>query len=241
VTAFEPTPSRIYIPIVTDAWRLVRVLFQPGAVFSEQLEKPTWFLPWVVVAVVMIINGIWMMPYAARMMELASAARGAPPEQLAQAGRFAVVGLVATPIMFLLFGALSAGIMYVTLMTTGAEIRFRGLMSASIFSSSAAVLQVILQSVAMRLRGSPAEAVRTMADARVSLGLDLLLPEDAAVPDLLEGVLAGIGPLQIWALVITAIGVLTLQKVSKGAAWTAALASYVVMLLVGAAFTAMGE
>jgi hypothetical protein len=77
-------------------------------------------------------------------------------------------------------------------------------------------------------------------DFGVGLGLNLLLPADTTIPSFVQGLLSGIGPLQIWALIITAFGVATLEKQTRAAAWTAAIASYAVLLIVGAFFLGRG-
>jgi len=53
------------------------------------------------------------------------------------------------------------------------------------------------------------------------------------MPKFLEGMLKGVTPFSLWGLVITATGIHTMEKTSKGAAWTAAAVSLVLGLLVG--------
>lgn len=237
-----PAPASRGIPIVTDFGRVVRVLFSPTAVFEEQRDNPTWFLPWVVIALLAMGVGLTTLPYTDRMMELGMAARGAAGQAVpAGVKTFTrVAAMVGAPIAFLVLALISAGIMWVTLMLTGAKVRFKGLLSASVFSLSTAVIMVALTAVVLRLRGSPAEAIRNMQDARVSLGADLLIPADAAVGSFLRAVLGGIGPIQVWGCIITAVGVMVLEKQDKGSAWMATLASYVVLLLVGGLLAGMG-
>jgi hypothetical protein len=234
-----PAAAPSYTPVLTDLSRLARVPFSPGAVFEEQREMPTWVVPWLIVSVLMIAVGFVMAGYQERAMELAVASRGGQPMPESARVVAKVFTIAGTPIFLLVFSLISAGVMWVALMATGGQVRFRGLMSAAMFSSVMAFIQIVLTSVAVRMRGAP-ETLQTMADLRVSLGLDLLLSADSQISGFLRGVLAGIGPLQIWALAITAIGVATLERQSKGAAWSAATASYVVLLLVSAVFQGMG-
>jgi len=238
----SPAPSSNYIPLVSDASRVVRVLFSPGAVFEEQRDKPTWFMPWLVISLVVVAVGLFSMPYTDRMMELAMQARGGGGQPVPAGVRTfsRVMALIGAPIYFLLLGAIGAGVMWVTLMISGGKVRYRGLMSAAIFSMATGVLQMIAQVVVMRMRGTPQEAIRTMQDARVTLGLDLLLPAEATVSPFLRTLMAGVGPLQIWALIITAVGVMVLERQDKGNAWMAATASYIVLLVVGALLAGLG-
>jgi hypothetical protein len=231
-------PAASYTPVVTDIMRVVRVMFSPTGVFEEQREKPTWVLPWLIISVILVAIGLVMAPYQRHAMELAVQARGgpAPPESALMIGRvFAIVGV---PIFLLLAGLISAFMMWVVLLATGGQVRFKGLFSVAIFASVVAVVQAILTSVALRMRGGP-ETVTSLADMRVSLGLDLLLSSESTISGFLRGLLGGIGPISIWGLAITAIGVATLEKQPKGAAWTAATVAFVVMLVVAALLQGM--
>jgi len=231
-------PAASYTPVVTDIMRVLRVMFSPTAVFEEQREKPTWVLPWLIISVMMVAIGLVMAPYQRHAMELAVQARGgqAPPESAMMIGR--VFSIVGVPIFLLLAGLVSAFVMWVVLLATGAQVRFKGLFSVAIFASVVGVVQAVLSSVALRMRGPP-ESVTSIADMRVSLGLDLLLSSESTISGFLRGLLGGIGPISIWGLAITAIGVATLEKQPKGAAWTAATVAFVVMLVVAALLQGM--
>jgi len=246
----EPTPAPAPaaepasggIPFVTDFSRVIRVLFSPTAVFEEQRDKPTWFLPWLVIALMAVAISFTTLGYTDRIIELSMASRGAAGQPIPPAvktfTRFATIA--GAPIAFLILSLISAGIMWVTLMLTGAKVRYKGLLSASVFSLSTGVVMVGLSAVVLRLRGAPAEAIRSMQDSRVSLGLDLLLPAETTISPFLKAILGSIGPIQIWGLIITAIGVMVLEKQDKGSAWMAALASYAVLLVVGGLLAGMG-
>lgn len=236
----QATAAGSYTPILTDATRLARVLVSPRAVFDEQREKPTWFLPWLVVAIIVIVIGIFQTPYTMRTIELALEARGSTAQVPAGAMHTqAMIGSIVTPIFFLIFGAIGAGILYLILAVTGSSVRYRAMLSATIFSQAVLPIQFILQAVILRLRGAPDVAISSIADAQPGLGLNLLLSADATSSHFLTALLGGIGPLPIWALIITAVGIMRLDKVKTGAAWTAALGSYVVLLLVAAGLASL--
>ena len=220
-----------YTPVVTDFMRLVRVLYAPSAVFEEQKDKPTWFLPWLVIAVICIAIGFWGLPYSQRVMELAiQAIPNAPQISPEQLHTRALIGLFVTPIFFLIFAMIGAGIMYLTLAVTGSRARFRSMLTANVFAQVMLPITLILQSIILRMRGSPSEAITTITDAQPALGLNVLLSSDS---HFMQAMYAGIGPLPIWALFITAVAIMRLDGVKKSSAWTAALASFVILLLVG--------
>jgi hypothetical protein len=235
----QATAAPSYTPILTDAIRLARVLVAPRAVFDEQKEKPTWFLPWLVVAIICVVIGIIQTPYTLRMIEIAVEARGATTQVSSGAMHTqATVGVVVAPIAFLIFGAISAGILYLILAVTGSSVRYRAMLCAVFFSYAVLPIQFLLQAVILRMRGSPDVAITSMADAQPSLGLNLLLPADSS-SHFLNALLGGIGPLPLWALIIMVVGIMRLDNVKKGAAWTAALGSFVILLLVGAALAGL--
>lgn len=221
-----------YIPFVTDLMRLVRVLYAPSAVFDEQKQKPTWFMPWLVIAIICIVIGFWNLPYSQRTIELAlQAIPNAPQLTDAQMRSRAMIGLPFLPIIFLIFALLGAGILYLALTVSGGHGRYRGMLSATVFAQVMLPITLLLQCIILRMRGSPAEAITTMADAQPALGLNVLLTSDS---HFMQAIYAGIGPFQIWAVFITAVGIMRLEGAKKSAAWTAAIASFVVLLLIGA-------
>ncbi len=241
MAAPEPQASTAssYIPIVTDATRLVRVLFTPRQVFEEQREKPTWFLPWLVIAIIVFVVGVVQAPYSQRILELVLAARATPtPVSPSTLHTQAIVGSVFPPIIFLIFGAIGAGILYLVLVVSGSSVRYRGMLSATIFAQATYIIQYVLSAVILRLRGAPETAISSIADAQPALGLNILLPADSSSP-FLNAVLGGIGPLPIWGLIITVVGIITLEKTKKSAAWTAGIVCYLVLLLVGGALAGL--
>ena len=235
--AVEPTPTSGGIPVVTDLLRMVRVLFSPSAVFDEQKEAPTFWVPWLLLSVLLLAVTFLNFPYTLAAARLAATAQGRPfPAAAESLMRFSMLG--AVPLVTLVMLLLTAGVMYLVLMAAGGEVRFKGLMSVAVFSGMLGVLQVLASFAVLKLRGP--EALTTLADYQVSFGLDLLLPADTALPKFVEGMLKGITPFSIWGLVITATGIWTMEKTSKGAAWTAAVVSLALGLLVAGLFSGMG-
>ncbi len=229
-TPAPAAPSRI--PIVTDAVRLVRVLYEPGKVFDEQREQPTWFLPWLVIGIICLVIGFVQLPYSGRVIELAlQNMPNAPQLTPAQLSSRAMIGIFFTPIIFLIFALIGAGILFLIAAVMGASVRYRGMLSATVFAQVMVPITLLLQTLILRMRGSPSEAITTMTDAQPALGLNVLLSSDS---HFLAAVYGGIGPLPIWSLIITAIGITRLEKASKATAWSAAIGSYVIMLLIGA-------
>lgn len=225
--AVGPTTGSTGIPVVTDFLRMLRVLVTPTAVFEEQREAPTFWVPWLVLCVLLLVVSFLNYPFMMARMAMATAGRPLPGSAI---GIMKFSMIVGVPIATLVMLLISAGVMYLVLMAVGGEVRYKGLMSVAVFSGMLGVFQILATFAVLKLRGP--EGLATVADYQVSFGLDLLLPADTSVPKFLESMMKGITPFSLWGLVITATGIHTMEKTSKGAAWTAAVVSMVLGLLV---------
>jgi hypothetical protein len=219
-------PARI--PFVTDFLRMLRVLVSPTAVFEEQREQPTFWIPWLILAVLLLIVANLSFPFTLGVARLGAAARGQPFPAAAE-GMIRGTTLVAIPVMTLILLLLTAGVMYVVLLAAGGQARYKGLLTVAVFTGLLGVLQAVLTFVVLKLR-DPA-TLQTIADYQVSFGLDLVMPQDMSFGKFVDGLLRAVSPISIWGLVITAIGIRTMERTSKAAAWTAASASFVLGLL----------
>lgn len=229
----QATTAGSYTPILTDFLRLVRAPFAPRGVFEEQQEKPTFWLPWVVMSLFFMVLAILMLPFSQQIMRVAAEARGgAVPPSMGTIGT--VIALVSAPVGLLIGVLISAVVLYFVLMISGAEARFTGLMSVSIFIAPITFVQQVASAFVLRARGI--ESVQSARDIQVSFGLDLLFPVDfTEAHRALGALLRGIGPFEIWALVIMAIALTALEKVPKGKAWTAAIIAFVIGLVIRSA------
>lgn len=226
-----PAETSTGIPFVTDALRLVRVLFTPTAVFEENREKPAFWIPWVIVTVLLLAVTMLSFPFTLAAMRLGAEQAGQPfPENMAKIVRFSTIVMV--PLMTLVISLVTAGLMYLVLLGAGGAVRYKGLLSVSIMGGLIGILQFALMYLVLTLRG--AEGLQTVADYQVSFGLDLLVPQDTTLPKALGGALKAITPFSIWGLVLTAIGVRVTEKTSNGAAWTAASVSFLLGLILAA-------
>jgi membrane protein, antimicrobial resistance system len=214
-------PNRI--PFVTDFLRMVRVLVSPTEVFEEVREQPTFWIPWVIVVVLLLIVANIGMPFNIQAARIAAASAGRPFPAAAEV-TMRTVSMIVIPVITLVILLLSAGVMYVVLLASGGQARYKGLLTVVVFTAMLGILQAVLTLVVLKLRDPT--TLRTAADFQVSLGLDLLLPGDASLGKFLDGVLRAVTPFSVWSLVITAIGVRTMERTSKGAAWAAATASF---------------
>lgn len=221
-----------YTPVVTDAWRLVRAPFGPGAVFEEQKDKTTFWIPWAIVTVLFGVMQFLMTPFGREAQRLAMQQRG----QLltdAQLDRFATIGLAATPLITLVLMVVGAALIWALVLAVGEDSSFRFAMCITVFAWPVAIFQQLASFGVLSMRG--VQSITAPADVRPSFGLDLLLPADVEVAGFLETVLAGVNPFSIWTVAITAIGIQVLFKLSGAKSWSVAIAAAVIGLLISAA------
>ena len=80
---------------------LVRVLFEPTAVFERVRERPRFLAPFVALAIVVVLVGVVQLPYIkAAMSAQFSQMPNMPPEAAQRALSFASIGVVFGPIAY---------------------------------------------------------------------------------------------------------------------------------------------
>jgi len=219
-----------YTPIVTDFLRLCRAPFAPTGVFEEQREKPTFWLPWLVLAVLFVAVGLVALPFTVQIARISTEAAGRPFPASAESVT-KVFAIVLTPVGLLVGILIGAVVLYLVSLVTGVQTRFKGLMTVSLFVAPITFLQTLVTTIALRMRGL--ENIQSPADARITFGLDnLVSAEYAEAHKAVAALLRGVGPFEIWVLIVTALGLMALEKVPKNKAWTIAIVAFVVGLVI---------
>jgi hypothetical protein len=232
-----PTPSSAGTPVLTDALRLVRVLFSPGTVFGEIQERPTFWMPFLVVAIANAGISFLMSPFQQRVGQIMAerAGRPAPTTSVLKT----VLSLGFSPLTVLIVCAIVGGILYLLVSMFGGQTSYKKMLTVAIFVWPLSLIQQLVTFAVLTSRGG-AGAIAGPQDMFVSLGADLLLPTDTQTSYFVRFLLAGIGPLQLWALAITATGLMVMGKAGKGPAWTAAIIYFVIALLLIATIGSFG-
>lgn len=133
---------------------------------------------------------------------------------------------------------ISGAILYGLAAAMGGNTTYKKMLTVSIFTWPVVIIQTAVTAGVLMARGI--ESVRGPADMMVSTGLDLLLPAESTMGWFPRLMLAGVGPLQIWGLVLAAVGLMVMGKLSKGAAWAAAIIHYLIILVCVSALGAFG-
>ena len=221
-----PTEPKSFLSDVLDVFN---VLHEPDAVFTRVKERPRILAPWIVFSLAFIVISILTQPYQQAAMEAFKATL--TPEQAARMGSRGtgggVVGLVLTPAFVLLFFAIGAGLLWMGVSITGAQARFKTLLSVLAYSCVTYLLFAAVGIVVLTVRGKA--AITGFADLRAPLGLDLLAPN---VGLYLGTVLNGINPFAIWGVWLTGTGISITHGTSRGTAIFVTAFVYLIALLI---------
>jgi len=209
-----------------------KVLFEPVAVFERVRARPRFFIPFLVICVLQIVLYLVNLPYIKAAVQAQAAAR---PAGGPDPSKFVWIGAVFIPIgigIALLIGGL---LLWVLVSLFGGEGKFGTLLSVSAYASiPSVILLAIVGAVVLHMKG--VGDITSQQDLQPALGLDLLVP---GATGFVGAVLKAINPFSIWGLVLTAIGVTTTHRLSKGTGYAIATIAFVVGLLIAGAFTGL--
>lgn len=213
---------------------LVKVLYEPEAVFQRVKEKPAFLMPFIGLSVVGILTGIVNLPFIKMAMQAQMQASQAPaggPDP----SQFAAIGLAFYPIGIGIALLIGGFLLWVLVSLTGGDAKFKTLISVAAYAAMpTVVLLSIVGTIILQIQGGA--GITSQQDLQPPVGLDLLAP---GTKGFLGAVLKGINPFSIWGMVLTAIGVSTTHGLSKGNGYVVAGVSFVIGVLIAGAFGAM--
>jgi len=214
---------------------LVRVLFEPAAVFERVQDKPRFLAPFVALAIIIVLVSVMQLPYTkAALSAQFSQMPNMPPEAAQRALSFASIGIIAAPIVYALILSVNALMLWVLVSVVGGEAKFATLLSVTTYASISYILLTVVGLVVLTVRGS--ESIGGVEDLQPALGLDLLAP---GAKGLTLALLRGINPFSLYGVFLTATGIAVTHKTSKGGAYTAAIVQLLVTLLVTGVLSGM--
>ena len=213
---------------------VVKVLYEPVPVFERVRERPKFLMPFLAVVALQLVLFVVNLPFYKAATAAQMAARQVPaggPDPMV----FVWVGAAFIPIVFAIIYLINGLVLWVLTSLTGGEGKFRTLVSVGLYASVPVVILLsIVGAIVLRMQG--VGEITSQQDLQPSLGLDLIIPSSGFLGALLKG----INPFGIWTLVLTAIGVSTTHRLSKGSGYTVATIGFVITLLVASAFASLG-
>ena len=213
---------------------LVRVLYEPGAVFERVRERARFFPPFIGLAVLVMVIQFLSLPYYRSAMASVYAQMAQQNPQAGEAAqRFAFVGVFFWPIILAVILLLSAMILWVLVSLFGGEGKFGTLLSVATYSSITFILTQAVSLLILVVKGK--ENLASPLDLQPPIGLTLLIPTSGRFA---TAFLNGINPFALWGLVLTAMGIAVTHKLSKGTAYTVAVIAMLFGLVIGAGLAA---
>ncbi len=214
---------------------LVKVLFEPAAVFERLRERPKFLAPYLALAAVQLVIGFLQLPYmrAALAVQVAAMPQ-ANPQAAETAQKFAAVGVVLGVIAIALILVINAGILWVLVSVLGGEAKFAPLLSVSTYAFTTGILLQIAGLAVLMLKGTG--AIAGVEDLQPALGLDLLVP---GAKGFTLAVLRGINPFSLWGVYLTATGINVTQRTSQRTGWIVAAIGLLLGLVIAGAFAGL--
>jgi len=209
-----------------------KVLFEPTAVFERVAQRPRFLAPFLIICAIQIAIYFANMPFlkAGMAAQMASRPAGGPDPS-----KFLFIGAFFIPIgigIALLLGGL---ILWVLVSVFGGEGKFATLLSVSAYAAvPSVVLLAIVGTIVLHIQG--VGQIASPQDMQPALGLDLLSP---GAKGFMGAALKAVNPFGIWGLVLTAIGVSTTHRLSKGTGYTIATIGFLIGVLIAGVFGAM--
>jgi hypothetical protein len=187
--------------------RFVWIFVSPSKVFADIKDgKAAWWQPWVWLSVIYVIVGYFSKPVQLAVMELNPS--NLPPDQLDKqleimAGWGYWLQLAATPVILLVMGLAVAGLSYILVSILADRASFKQFFSLNIYAGIVASAATVLATLVVRMKGI--DAIQSAADAKFSIGLAFLAPEEGA---LIRAVLSSVDFFSIWSYVLVVMGVM---------------------------------
>jgi Yip1-like protein len=205
----QPPVQQAEQSVVGAVLDMFNVLHEPTAVFSRIKQRARIIVPWLVFSVFSMAFAYLTRPFQHAAMEALRASL--PPEQAARMNSGdSIWGLLVVPVILLLGLAVGAGLLALGVAMTGAQARYKTLMSVLAYSCSTYVLFSVVTLAVLMTRG--AGQVVDFTDLRAPIGLDVLVPGAGLY---LGAVLNAINPFSIWGVWLAGTGLAVTHGISR--------------------------
>ena len=227
---------------MTAASNLLKVLWQPSAVFESLGDRKSW----VVAAILLLATAVLFAALSApaqtklALVQMEERADEMPPGQIESAKRFMNSPAI---VVFAAFAAaatgaigiiIKSGLFHLGAVTLGGRAGFLGAISVIVYSSAPLMVRNILGSLTISSTGEP-----------VAEGLSALMPLEERM-SALGAFAAGIDLFALWSVALGAIGLAIIYKLDRkkallvsGGFWATAMALRVGMTAVSSGLTGM--
>ena len=187
--------------------RFVWIFVSPSKVFADIKDgKASWWQAWVWLSVIYLIVGYFSKPVQLAVMELNPS--DLPLDQLDKQleimeGWGYWVQLAATPVILLVVALIVVGLSYILVSILADRASFKQYFSLNMYAGVVASLATVLTTLVSRMKGI--DAIQSVADAKFSIGLAFLAPEEGA---LARALFSSVDVFSIWSYVLIVMGLM---------------------------------
>jgi hypothetical protein len=207
---------------------LIDIFIDPVKVFKRVKAGLPWWKPYIVIAIFTAVIAYFQVPINRQVLMLNE--RGLSAEQLEQqveiAGRFAIVGVIATPIIVLLVYVILAALSNVTANLVSGKSSFKKMLSLLSFTGFVGLIEQGLKLLILHMKGIENIASRDDLYA-VSFSLTRFIESDG----ILRAVLDSLSIFGIWFLILFTIGVSVIYETSRKSALVPTIVVWVLSVL----------
>jgi hypothetical protein len=211
---------------------VLRVLFEPSAVFERVREKPSFLLPFLAICAVQVVRYFVNLPFlkAGMAAQMASRPAGGPDPS-----SFLWIGALFIPVGIAIALVLGGFILWVLVSLFGGEAKFGTLLSVATFAAVPSVILLsIVGTVVLHMQG--VGQIASPQDMQPALGLDLLAP---GAKGFVGAALKAVNPFGIWGLVLMAIGVSTTHRLAKGTGYAIGTIAFLIGVAIAGMFAGL--
>jgi len=219
---------------------ILDIFVDPFKVFARIEAGLSWWKPFILVCVVMVILSYLTLPLQGKLMEMRMQGVSAEQAQEATAayGKWAPLGLIMVPIGFFVIYLITAGITHLVINIMSSRSSFKKALSLISFCGIIGIVEQIIGTIVVKMRGP--ESIESAEDLKFSLSLAPLAGEGKGF---LAAVLQSLSIFQIWYYVVLVLGIAAIFKMSRKAAVIPVLPLWIISILmiwIGGKFSGMG-
>jgi hypothetical protein len=220
--------------------RLGWIFYAPSRVFQDiERGAVSWWEPLIWLGLLNMLITFISLPIQRLMLEMND--QGLPEELLEKLIEFwplvATFEVISAPIVVLLVAFITGLIGYIFVSIIAAQSSFRQFFTLYLYASILGTAGGLLSILVVRF-GKGLQTIRSPEDAVFSIGLNFLAPSDNV---LLEAVFSSIDLFAMWALVVVALGLMHVFKMTRNQAigcvvpfWLMSIAMLLLKLFRGA-------
>ncbi len=234
-------------PPLSQGERVVDTFIAPGKTFTDIRRNASWWVPWVLIsiaglALVFIVdkkvgmekvaeNSIQLSPKrAAKLDQLPPDQRASQMELAAKMTRILAYG---SPVLTIIFVAIIAAVLVGTFkLALGAEVKFKHGMAISMYAFLPGIIKALLVILTIMISGGESFTFEHQLASNLGPLFDPSSP-------FLYSIATSLDLFNIWTLILTGIGYSCVSKVKRGTSMAVVFGWWIVVILVGAGFSAL--